>query len=61
MSSVAAMSEDLPKGTTVVLWGASEEAWKELDRVHGSACRWVRCSHEATTYDLGSLCAMLIG
>jgi hypothetical protein len=61
VSSVAAISEDLPQGTTIVLLGASEEVWRELERTRGAACRWVRCSHEATTDDLRSLCAVLIG
>lgn len=61
VNSLAAMSEDLPKGSTIVLWGASEETWRELDRERSQTCRWVRCSHEATLDDLGSLCAMLIG
>lgn len=61
VSSIVAIGEDLPRGTTVVLWGASDEAWRELDRDRTPLCRWVRCSHEATTEDVGSLCSMLLG
>jgi hypothetical protein len=61
VSSVAAIGEDLPKGTAVVLWGASDAVWRDLDRDRVASCRWVRCSQEATTEDLGSLCSMLIG
>lgn len=60
VTSVVAIGEDLPRGTTCVLWGASEETWRELERGH-QPCRWVRCSQEATTSDVGSLCAMLLG
>jgi hypothetical protein len=61
ISSVAAIGEDLPRGTTVVLWGVDEMTWQQLDRERAPACRWVRCSSEATTDDVGSLCSMLLG
>lgn len=61
VTSIAAIGEDLPRGTSIVLWGATEDAWRELDRDRLPHCRWVRCSHEATTDDVGSLCAMLVG
>ena len=61
ISSVAAIGEDLPRGTTVVLWGVDETTWQQLDRERAPACRWVRCSSEATTDDVGSLCSMLLG
>lgn len=60
VTSIAAIGEDLPAGTTVVLWGASEDTWKQVDRDRTPNCKWVRCSHEATTGDVGSLCSMLI-
>ncbi|HVZ32013.1 MAG TPA: hypothetical protein VG963_06290 [Polyangiaceae bacterium] len=60
VTSVAAIGEDLPRGTTIVLWGASDEAWREIDRDRVPTCRWVRCSQEASPDDVGSLCAMLI-
>lgn len=61
ISSVAAIGEDLPRGTTVVLWGVDDATWQQLDRERAPACRWVRCSSEATTDDVGSLCSMLLG
>ena len=61
VTSIAAIGEDLPRGTTVVLWGGSESSWNELDRDRMPNTRWVRCSQEATPDDVGSLCAMLIG
>jgi hypothetical protein len=61
VTSVAAIGEDLPKGTTVVLWGADDPTWSQIDRARMPACRWVRCSREATTDDVGSLCSMLLG
>ena len=61
VTSIAAIGEDLPHGTTIVLWGSSDATWKDLDRERMPNCRWVRCSQEATTDDVGSLCAMLIG
>jgi hypothetical protein len=61
VTSIAAIGEDLPRGTTIVLWGATEEAWRELDRDRLPNVRWVRCSAEATTDDVGSLCQMLVG
>jgi hypothetical protein len=61
ISSVAALGEDLPRGSTVVLWGADEATWQQIDRDKSPRCRWVRCSREASTADVGSLCSMLIG
>jgi hypothetical protein len=61
ISSVSAIGEDLPRGTTVVLWGVDDATWEQLDRERSPACRWVRCSSEATTDDVGSLCSMLLG
>lgn len=61
VTSIAAIGEDLPRGTTIVLWGATEETWRELDRDRLPGVRWVRCSVEATTDDVGSLCQMLVG
>jgi hypothetical protein len=61
ITSVAAIGEDLPRGTTVVLWGADESTWQQVDRDRMPSCRWVRCSSEATPHDVGSLCSMLLG
>jgi hypothetical protein len=61
ITSVTAIGEDLPRGTTVVLWGADEHTWQQVDRDRSPACRWVRCSSEATPHDVGSLCSMLLG
>jgi hypothetical protein len=61
ISSVSAIGEDLPRGTTVVLWGVDDATWMQIDRERSPACRWVRCSSEATTDDVGSLCSMLLG
>jgi hypothetical protein len=61
ISSVAAIGEDLPRGTTVVLWGVDDLTWQQIDRERSPACRWVRCSSEATSDDVGSLCSMLLG
>jgi hypothetical protein len=61
IGSVAAIREDLPRGSTVVVWGADENTWLDLERDKQPGCRWVRCSREATTDDVGSLCSMLLG
>jgi hypothetical protein len=61
ISSVSAIGEDLPRGTTVVLWGVDDNTWQSIDRDRSPACRWVRCSSEATSDDVGSLCSMLLG
>jgi hypothetical protein len=61
ITSVATIGEDLPRGTTVVLWGADEATWQQVDRERMPSCRWVRCSSEATPHDVGSLCSMLLG
>lgn len=60
VTSVAAIGEDLPSGTTILLWGVSEDTWRQLDRDRVPSCRWVRCSHEATPGDIGSLISMLL-
>jgi hypothetical protein len=61
VTSVTTLGEDLPEGTTVVLWGADDATWEQVDRLRTPRCRWVRCSREATTDDVGSLCSMLLG
>jgi hypothetical protein len=60
VTSIAAIGEDMPVGTTIVLWGVSDDTWNQLDRERVPGCRWLRCSHEATTGDVGSLVSMLI-
>jgi hypothetical protein len=60
VTSIAAIGEDLPAGTTIVLWGVSDDTWNQLDRDRVPSCKWVRCSHEATPGDVGSLVSMLI-
>ncbi|HEX5656567.1 MAG TPA: hypothetical protein VFX59_05200 [Polyangiales bacterium] len=59
-TSIAAIGEDLPAGTTIVLWGVSDDTWSQLDRDRVPSCHWVRCSHEATPGDVGALVSMLI-
>lgn len=61
VSTVAAIRQDLPHGTTVVVWGIDEATWVALEREKTTSSRWVRCSHEASTDDVGSLCSMLLG
>ncbi|MFT3921445.1 MAG: hypothetical protein QM778_02800 [Myxococcales bacterium] len=61
VNSVAAIRQDLPPGTTVVVWGIDEASWAALERDKSGSSRWVRCSQEASTDDVGSLCAMLLG
>lgn len=60
VTSIAAIGEDLPAGTTIVLWGVSDDTWNQLDRDRVPSCSWVRCSHEATPGDVGALLSMLI-
>jgi hypothetical protein len=60
VTSIAAIGEDLPAGTTIVLWGVSDDTWNQLDRERVPSCSWVRCSHEATPGDVGALVSMLI-
>jgi hypothetical protein len=60
VTSIAAIGEDLPRGTSIVLWGASDDAWRELDRDRLPNVRWVRCSQEATPADVAALCAMVL-
>lgn len=59
-TSVAALGEDFPKGTTVVLWGADERTWEELDRDRAPGCKWLRCSDEASSADVASLCSAML-
>jgi hypothetical protein len=61
VKTVAAIRQDLPAGTTVVVWGIDEATWNQLEREKTAGSRWVRCSHEASTDDVGSLCSMLLG
>ncbi len=61
LASIAAMRDDLPAGTTVLVWGPDESSWALLSPENTQTARWVRCAEEATPDDVGSLCSMLLG
>jgi len=60
-ATIATVAPDLPEGSTVVLWGASEALYRQLESLGDHTRRWLRCGTDATTEDVASLVAMLVG
>jgi hypothetical protein len=48
----AAIGEDLPRGTTVVLWGVDDLTWQQIDRDRSPGAAGCAASSEATSDDV---------
>lgn len=59
-STIATLAHELPKGSAVLIWGATE-AHRELTDLATGGQGWLRCDAEATTGDVASLIHMLLG
>jgi len=60
-ATIATVAPDLPEGSTVVLWGAGDALYRQLESLADHTRRWLRCGTDATTEDVASLVAMLVG
>lgn len=59
-SSLPVLGEGLQRGFPVLLWGASDQEWSDVERELAPTFQWVRCSSEGNVHDVASLCAMLL-
>jgi hypothetical protein len=59
-STIATLAHELPTGSAVMIWGATERH-RDLTDLAGSGQGWLRCGVEATPADVASLIHMLLG
>lgn len=56
-ATVATMLPVVPRGSRVILWGATERMRADLELVAPAAAEWIACAADATHEDLASLLA----
>lgn len=59
-ATVATMLPVVPRGSRVILWGATERMRADLEMIAPSASDWIACAADATHEDLASLLASLM-
>lgn len=59
-STIATLAHELPSGSSVIVWGASEQH-HELTELATGDQGWLRCGAEATPNDVAALVHMLLG
>jgi hypothetical protein len=59
-STIATLAHELPVGSAVLIWGASEQHRQLTDLAVGSQ-GWLRCDVEASPADVAALIQMLLG
>jgi len=59
-ATIATVAPDLPEGSAVILWGAADTLFHQVESLADSTRRWLRCGVDATTDDVASLVAMLV-
>ena len=59
-STIATLAHELPRSSSVLVWGATEEHRELTDLANGDR-GWLRCGAEATPGDVASLIHMLLG
>ncbi len=59
-STIATLAHELPRGSSVLIWGANE-AHRDLTDLAGAGQGWLRCGAEATPSDVAALIQMLLG
>ncbi len=58
--ALAALADDLPATTKVVLWGATTEIEEQVRKVLPAATRWISVSGAALAKDVAARCAELV-
>jgi hypothetical protein len=58
--ALAALADDLPASTQVVLWGATSEIEEHVRKVLPAASRWISVSGAALAKDVAARCAELV-
>ncbi|MGB5696963.1 MAG: hypothetical protein WBM46_15000 [Polyangiales bacterium] len=59
-STIATLEHELPRGSAVLIWGATEHD-RDLTDLATSDRGWLRCGIEASPSDIASLIRMLLG
>jgi hypothetical protein len=59
-STIATLAHELPHGSAVLVWGATEQD-RELTELANGDHGWLRCGAEATPNDVAALIHMLLG
>lgn len=59
-STIATLAHELPRGSAVLIWGASE-SHRDLTNLASGGQGWLRCGAEATPNDVAALIHMLLG
>ena len=59
-STIATLAHELPTGSSVIVWGASEKH-RELTELATGDQGWLCCGAEATPNDVAALIHMLLG
>jgi len=57
----AALAEELPASTRVVLWGVGSQTYSKMLAVSASVSKWLLCSKSSTTQDVVAHCARIVG
>lgn len=60
-ATLATLAHELPQDSSVLLWGASEEEHRDLQRLAHREQGWLRCGNEASPVDVASLVQVLLG
>ena len=59
-STIATLAHELPSGSAVLIWGATDQH-RDLTDLASGAQGWLRCGAEATPNDVAALIHMLLG
>lgn len=59
--ALAALAEELPDETRVLLWGASRDTQLELSRISTRVTRWTACPEATPLADVVERCVALVG
>jgi hypothetical protein len=58
--ALAALAEDLPSNTEVVLWGATPDLEREILMISSRTGEWLACSADTSAKDVAGRCAQLV-
>jgi hypothetical protein len=59
--SLAAIADELPPGTQVLLWGVGADVYSKMLVVSSAVAKWLVCGTESPTAEVVAQCARLVG
>ena len=59
--SLAALADELPEGTTVILWGVQPHLHARMCTIAAAAERWTVYAGDATSNEVVAKCAKIVG